>query len=1135
MRKKSTEYLVLLFFFLSGFCGLVYEVVWMRLLGFVLGNSIYSMATVLAAFMGGLAIGSYIGGRFTDRAKNHLRIYALLQGGIGLYCLCVPFIIEGSAVFYKPFYRSWSDTVFVLTSLRFLIGFLILIVPTAMMGATLPVLSKYFVSRLDVLGWSVGRIYSINTFGAVFGALFSGYVFLPFLGTSRTILVTVILNLIIAVVILLFISPYRRSVPNGVTGDEPSPEPARLDSVKRPDSRDRTGKAAVIRRNGIPRYAILLGYLLSGFAAMVYQVAWTRILIMIIGSSVYAFSLILTSFISGLALGAIVVAPLVDRGRNLLRWFAAIEFGIGTIALVLHPVFGRLPVLFAHVFRNLSESFLLLQIVEFAVIFVLILLPTLLMGAVFPIVSRLFTRELRNLGDSIGKVYASNTIGAIFGSVCGGFVFLPWLGIQNSLFTAVAINFLVGTVLVFKDRTLAHFKRGILTVALPVLLVIAVIFIPRWDRDLITSGVYVYIPHLGSSLDMAEILDDDILDMFRERSEILYYREGVSTTITVKKDRVTGDIRLSVEGKIDASTGKDMNTQELCAHVPMMIHPDPGTVLVIGLASGVTVGSAECYPVEHIDCVEISPAMIEASHYFDHVNRNALADERCNIIIEDGRNHIALTDQMYDVIISEPSNPWISGVATLFTREFFELCRSRLNPDGVICQWVQAYSMDPGDFKAIVRTFREVFPNSTLWEPIVGGDYLLIGQEEGKAIDWNNLSSAFRYPEVKEDLSRIRIDGILAFLSFFVMGPEELEEFAGPGRIHTDDNLFLEYSAPKSMYRATMHSHLNGLAPYRVSPVKYIANLPEETIAEIDAVSAARSALSLAQAEQSEGNFDATLEYLEKGLALAPDLWELRYSLSAILSSTGENYHITGQFQDAVQVMRRVVELDGENHRAHFILARSLHQTGRDDEAFSFAERAVSLDPDNTEYLILQALILASLNRFDRAEELYTKILSSGDVKEESLLFSLVELELTMERTEKASQRLWQIISMDPSSAEAYYNLGNLFAAGAKPDSALLFYRKAISLKEDLTPAHYNEGNLLVEKGFLNAAVKSYRNALSHDGDFTPAHSNLANTLYRLGRLEEAREHYRKVLELDPDNSTAQQGLANIAVRLGSQ
>ncbi len=596
---------IFIFFFISGATGLIYEVVWTRLLTQVMGNTHYSIATVLTVFMAGLALGSYLGGRLIDKGGNPLATYAILEGAIGIYCLLVPFMIDWASPLFKWVYQTQTESYTQASLYRFWICGAILLVPTTFMGATLPVLSKYVSRDSAFIGRDVGTLYSLNTFGAVFGALSSAFLFMRLWGIQATIWFAAAFNVGIAVVIFLLFRPYLgREKPLESTPETEEPEPV-------------WAKGSII--------LILLAFCFSGLCALTYQVAWNRILSLLLGSSIYAFSLILTTFILGLALGTVLFSRWVNRFKDPLKVFGLLQAGIGISALAALPLFGEIPFINRWVYQNWSLEFASIQWSIFLVILSLLFVPTFLMGGQFPVVIRLVARNLETLGHSIGKVYAANTVGTIIGSFLAGFVLIPWLGIQNTILFAVAFNILVGTGLLLMSPGLSF---NLKMYALPAVLVLCVLgaqTIEPWNKSVISSGSYM--PYRI----------DDLVEAEEKKNKILFYREGVHTTVTTEL-AVSGNIFLRVNGKTDASLAMDMRTQLLSGYLPMLLHGQPKSALVIGQGSGITLGAVEQFPVDSIDLIEISSAVIEGSRFFDPFNHEALDDPRVKLIVADGRN-----------------------------------------------------------------------------------------------------------------------------------------------------------------------------------------------------------------------------------------------------------------------------------------------------------------------------------------------------------------------------------------------------------------------------------------------------------------------------------------------------------------
>jgi len=776
----QSRFWILIFFFVSGVTGLIYEVVWTRLLTRVMGNTHYSIATVLTIFMAGLALGSYLGGRWIDGKKNPLFVYATLEGAIGIYCLLIPSIIDSAFPLFEWVYQTQNESYSKASLCRFFICGAILLIPTALMGATLPVLSKYVSRERTCIGRDVGTLYSLNTFGAVFGALSSAFLFMRIWGVLATIWFAAGLNILIAVVIFILF----RSDVNTTSKEE-------LSQTKESIESSPLGSNVIF---------ILLAFGFSGWCALTYQIAWNRILSLLLGSSIYAFSLILTTFILGLALGTMVFSHMVNKFKNPLVVFGFLQIGIGVSAMAMIPLFENIPFINRWVYQNWNMEFATIQWSVFLVIFCFLFIPTFFMGGQFPVVVRLVVRKLGTLGHSIGKVYASNTVGTIIGSFLAGFVLIPWIGVQNTILVAVGLNLLVGTtVLVFSAGLTLNSKIYVL----PAILVVCFLYgrsMETWDKSVISSGSYM--PYRIGDLSEAE----------KKANKILFFKEGTHTTVTTELS-VSGNIFLRVNGKTDASLAMDMRTQLLSGYLPMFLHEDPESVLVIGQGSGITLGAVEQFPIKSVDLVEISSAVIEGSRYFDSFNHNALSDKRLKVILADGRNHVALSDRKYDVIISEPSNPWISGVGALFTDNFFKLMKKRLNPNGVACIWVHT-NMSPMSFKSVARTFSENFKHATMWESIVGDDYLIIGSDSEYKLSYSEVDEILSDEIRGKDLYRIGISNVRDLMSLLIMNREGLLRFSKDAPIHTDDNSLLEFNAPQYIYKDERDVLVRQLTPF---------------------------------------------------------------------------------------------------------------------------------------------------------------------------------------------------------------------------------------------------------------------------------------------------------------------------------
>ncbi|MBC7326631.1 fused MFS/spermidine synthase [bacterium] len=778
----------LLPFFLSGAAGLIYEVAWSRMLGLVFGTSALAISTVLIVFMGGMSLGSYLLGKVTDKVKAPFLFYGLLEAGIGFLCLFVPILLSNVSEIYKNFYPALQNSFLLLSLVRLALVILVLLPPTFLMGGTFPAFSAGY-TRLGEAGKDLGTIYAVNTSGAVVGTLLAGFVLLPNLGLSTTIKIAVGLNLF--VFLLSLILP---------KGEETIRESEALPIVYPPS----TATLA------------MLAIGLSGFSAMALEVAWTRALHMVFGITTYAFTTMLASFLIGLVVGSAIIARFIERVKDLALLLAIVEIAAGFTASLLSRIIDQLPIVFLWLFKYTHNNFFLFYLCQFVICSLVLLIPTSLFGASFPIATRIVLSSKEEFASRVGKVYAYNTLGNILGSFISGFLLIKYLGAGGIITIACLINALAGGIML---------KGAIMTpkgrlkelggVLIAVLIFIAVPI--RWNIERLTSGVYLYAPYYLGEGSFSEAVRK------MEEREIIYYKDSVTSTITVLRGFQNGvpALALQIDGKTEASSFGDLTTQYMVAHLPLLLHPNPQKVMIIGLASGCTLGAALCHPVNRIDCAEIEPAMLEASRFFKDVNEEYWKDSRARVIIEDGRNYLALTPEKYDCIISEPSNPWISGLGNLFTKEFYEICKDHLTDGGIFALWVPAYITSLEDFKGIIATATSVFPFVTAWNyPPIFADVIVICSNKPFKFSLDEVERKIKdNPRLKNNLSRINIHDVWDFLWGYLLPDETIRMFSQGSPLNTDNLPRIEFSAPKWLYKGINRDVLTELYTLARNPL----------------------------------------------------------------------------------------------------------------------------------------------------------------------------------------------------------------------------------------------------------------------------------------------------------------------------
>ncbi|MBN1442884.1 MAG: fused MFS/spermidine synthase [Planctomycetes bacterium] len=818
----SARALVLLCFFLSGATGLLYEVVWIRLFGFTLGSTHHSLTLVVAVFMGGLALGSHLGGRVADRSRNPLRLYGFLILGVGIICLAIPSLIRIVEPLFGWMYRlhDGAPDAWPLLLVRLAVSTLIILVPTTLMGATLPVLARHFTRSLRSVAWDFGRLYAFNTFGAVAGAFLTGAFGIPMLGLWGCILTAAFIDFGIASAVFV--------MSRGAT----HPEAAAAHAAEAHSPRGVTDSEAELEPPPAWDLRIpVLAFALSGFANMILQIAWTKALTGTIGNSTYAFTIIVTLFILGIGIGGMIAARLADRLHNIPLHLGRLLMVTAAYVLLTIPLLGVLPVWGAIVFARADPSFGPMLWRQAALVAVIVLPATTLMGMVFPVVGKWVTRHIESVGRSVGNAYFANTAGAILGTLTAGFILIPLVGrVHFVLYMASGITLATGVLvcLRFGRSWRSHAVHGIFAM---VLLVPAFAMRPYgvlgsqnvyWHPSIHSLGVYQAYQAQVYAQDDAGF--SEVADRLIEHNRILYFREGVHASVAVAELPGTGIVALRIAGKTEGSarsdgkTTSDMPTQLALAHLPVLFHSGPRSVATLGLGTGMTLGALTLYSVdeasregaatdarglytiEAIDSLEISREVLEAvdKHFSPH-NNDATRHPRVRHVLGDGRNHLLHTSKRYDVITSEPSNPWIAGIGNLFTKEFFEIVRDHLTSGGVFCQWLQGANLRREEFKMVLRTVLEVFPEHLLfWN--YAHDCIMIASDQPLRFKPDRVRMALQDRRIAEELGVFGVSRPDQLVQSMRWTAPDIRRLVSGAPVNQDLYPYLEFTAPLGLH-----------------------------------------------------------------------------------------------------------------------------------------------------------------------------------------------------------------------------------------------------------------------------------------------------------------------------------------------
>lgn len=794
-RTRGTLWL----FAVSGAVGLGYQVLWSKYLLDFIGVSAYSYATVLAAFMGGLALGSALLGPLADRVDRPLFLFAGLELVIGLY----GFAYEQLQSLAAELYREWVTGGASLTAgawPRAAVAGALLVPPTMLMGGTYPAVLRQLTRELAASGRRASQVYAVNALGAAAGSLVTGFVLIRALGMSASLELLAASNLVVAAAaagLALGWAP----VPRGAAPADPSPE---LGDAGRPE-----------------RWA-LPAILAAGFLGFALEIAWTRYLSLVLGSSTDSFAVMLSAFIAGIGIGSALLARWQHRIRDPLAAWGTLQLTLGLAILLPLPLLPYLPWVLSHVlalFAPTPVGYAVYTSVKLVASLSVMLPATLLLGMTLPLAIRGLTRSLGHLGGVAGRCYAWNTTGNVAGALCAGHWLMPQAGLEGLFRILGLASVLLGFGIVFA-RSGRTGSRRLAVAAVATLLAAGYHFSAGpWALSWFGLGAFRRSrPALSLSQTRAAVGE----------SEVLLYREDPAASLMVTASMSPEGVQrsLSVNGKVEASNYGDMPTQVLVGHLPLLMHAGPRSVLVVGLASGATVGSVLRHPVERVDVAELIRSMPEATRLFDGWNGTPLDDPRTRLLFADARELLSRPGDAYDVIISEPSNPWMAGVASLFTVDFYARAVERLGPGGVFCQWVQLYELDDASFATALASFRSVFPYVYAFQAL-RSDLLLIGSREPIRPDWAALRERAGDPAVARDLAAVSVRGLGSLLALQRLSPWSVDLIVdrAPAR-NTDDNRLLEYRAPYNLFTGGNVSVVDRLDERRsMAPTLFLSEL----------------------------------------------------------------------------------------------------------------------------------------------------------------------------------------------------------------------------------------------------------------------------------------------------------------------
>ena len=907
-------------FFLSGAAGLIYQIVWVRMLSLIFGNTTYAVAMVVAGFLSGLALGSYLWGKMVDHAASPVRMYIRLEIGIAISALAITALITilDNTITRVMTVKSLESSIWQL--IRYGSVFLILLIPTFLIGGTSPVMSKFYIKNIEKVGLGIGSLYAANTYGGMAGAFFSGILLIPILGMMGTVKVALILNLFVAGAVWL------------ISSKEPVSAEVKIKNKSTPRSKRKRKKdkfhiieETKSKKIVIPSGLALTLVALSGFCALSLEILWTRALIVSFKPTVYLFSNLLTVFLFGIALGSHVFSKILDNREDLLKLFgfAQIAIGIcGIISIIFFLFSGNLAAKLGRIIGEMNWAadifvMLLLMLIAFSI-------PAFFMGLAYPLICRVTTQSLKTLGLNVGKVFTVGTLGGVIGSLLAGFFLLPLFGLQHSIFVVSLIALVNGYIALFNTTS----KKGI-GWAFPASAICAI-------------ATFVTLEITGVNIGLG----------LNTRENVIYAKEGIMGTVRVTQKKENGPLTLIVNTYQLATSG---DVAVRFGHLPLLLKPDSKDVLLISLGSGITAGSIGGHPVERIDCVEIVPTLVEIQRFFEGFNHKIINDRRFNLTFWDGRHYVKVTKQDYDLVISDLFQPDSAGVGSLYTLEHFLNVKDKLKKGGAMAQWLPMYQLSPENLKVIIRTFATAFEYVTIW----GGDInselptlMLFGSSQPLRINPNKLAKALERDAVKRDM--IEYKDPMSLLSFFIMNRDEAMDFTEGYPVNTDDKPVIEYTAPRNIWNRRQNTLINfsSLIERRQKVTGHImgAEHDSEFSNAIASYYDGRTKILQGKVAHANRKYSAEFEKYKEAAKLVPG----DPNLALAVFDLGYLYYHRRDYKTASKLFKWAKQVSPNLLEAHFYLAKSHQNMGMRDASLKAFEELAALRPDIAEMLTIK-------------------------------------------------------------------------------------------------------------------------------------------------------------------------------------
>jgi spermidine synthase len=875
----------------------------MRRFVLVFGGTAPVATAVTVTFLAGLAIGTWIWSLVADRRPHStLTAFAAIQLATGLYGLASLWLFHGAETVYLATYPSFADHSNLFAAVQFMLSVLVILPPAILMGGSLPLLARHLVSTGGEFVSGVGSVYAGVALGAAAGAAAVTYGLLPAVGLTYTVVLAAAVNVLVG--IAAFSAEMR-------TCRHVAPEPSMTSGI----AGDPSGR--------ILELPILVGFGVSAFAVTTLEVGCARLIAMVMGPSVYVYGASIVVAVAAMGTGSALYGCVQRTAEAHRRWFAALASLIAFTVALSMVFLPRIPFLFARFFPFLRESFGRQVAAHLTATALVEFLPLLLFGAMFPAVIGSLGAAGARLGSTIAAAYAAGTMGIVAGAYLAEFTLIPAIGLHATMNLGVLASVVAGLALGWRTRAPKLRRLRALAPAAAALLIMGIL--PAWPREAFAAGANFVAPRLRTGQTFGQIVSG---------MRLLYYRDGSSSTISIDE---TGQTRfLRSNGNTKASTDPvDIAGQLLLGHLPMLLHPAPQDVLVLGLGTGITAAAVSRYPVQRIDVVEIESSAAQAARFFDSYTRKVLDDSRVHLVIGDGRNRLRVVPKQYDVVISDSSDEWTAGAASSATLEFYRAVGARLKPGGIFVQSIRAQGLLPDDVDRLAATLHAVFPHMQVWTS-APGNLLLLGTHDPVAWNYARLEQHFaRTPGVSDDLNSIGIWQPFALFGAQILAENESAAFTRDlAEFNTDNRPTLEFRAPRSLYVETTSKIARELNPFRRPDAPPILGFDPQRDLDAD------GAYLLGFAYASMGQSDLGIRYMERSTAMALDR-------PMFFVGLGNQYRAAGRISEARSAYERALSLDLNNVEALVSLGEIRLDEGQLEWTQVLSDRALRLAPQD--------------------------------------------------------------------------------------------------------------------------------------------------------------------------------------------